>query len=304
MVTVPLNPWRLSLLCQLETLGTVRAVAEAMHQSASSVSQQLAALETEVGTPLIERTGRSVRLTANGHLLASRARSILDAMTDAKAELQSIDSEPAGVVRVAAFQSSIHSLVMPAVASLREDHPGIEVHVEEVEPNESSQVLLRGHADAIITTTDFVDGPLRAEFHVEPLLRDSIVVVLPPGHPATTKESVRLASLAAESWTFEPEGLYMSNLATQLCRNAGFEPKVVCRFNSYVIALQHVESGGSVTLLPELAVDRRYDVVTRPLNPAVQRRVIGAVRATSKTRAAVRVVFERLRETAAQKRSL
>ena len=69
---MPLNPWRLRLLCQLETLGTVRAVAEAVHQSASSVSQQLSVLEGEVGTPLLERTGRSVRLTANGHLLASR----------------------------------------------------------------------------------------------------------------------------------------------------------------------------------------------------------------------------------------
>jgi DNA-binding transcriptional LysR family regulator len=293
-----LNPWRLRLLCQLETLGTVRAVAEAVHQSASSVSQQLSVLEAEVGTPLLERTGRSVRLTANGHLLASRARVILDAMTDVKAELQALDQEPTGVVRVAAFQSAIHSLVVPAVTALRLEHPDVEVHVVEVEPDESSQALLRGDADVIITSTDNVDAPLRADFDVLPLLTDSVVVVLPQGHRAVRDERIDLATLADELWTFEPEGRYMSNLGHHLCRGAGFEPKVICRFNSYSIALQHVESGGSITLLPELAVDRRYDVVTRGLSPAHHRRIVGAVRGTSRSRAAVRVVLERLREAA------
>ena len=295
---MPLNPWRLRLLCQLETLGTVRAVAEAVHQSASSVSQQLSVLEGEVGTPLLERTGRSVRLTANGHLLASRARVILDAMTEAKAELKALDNEPTGIVRVAAFQSAVHSLVVPAVSALAVDHPAVEVHIVEVEPDESSQALLRGDADVILTSTDNVDGQLRADFDVVPLLTDSVVVVLPQGHRAARDERVDLATLADELWTFEPEGRYMSNLGHHLCQAAGFTPKVVCRFNSYAIALQHVEAGHSITLLPELAVDRRYDVVTRELTPAHRRRVVGAVRGTSRSRAAVRVVLDHLREVA------
>jgi len=295
---VPLNPWRLRLLCQLETLGTVRAVAEAVHQSASSVSQQLAVLETEVGTPLLERTGRSVRLTSNGHLLASRARAILDAMTAAEAELKALDNEPTGIVRVASFQSAIHSLVVPTVAALRQEHPAVQVRIEEIEPNASSQALLRGDADVIITTTDFVDAPLRADFDVVPLLTDSVVVVLPPGHRAARDEQVDLATLADELWTFEPEGRYMSNLGNHLCRSAGFEPQVVCRFNSYLIALQHVEAGASITLLPVLAVDRRYDVVTRELSPPYQRRVVGAVRSTTTARPAVRVVLDGLRDAA------
>jgi DNA-binding transcriptional LysR family regulator len=295
---VPLNPWRLNLLCQLETLGTVRAVAEAVHQSASSVSQQLALLESEVGTPLIERTGRSVRLTSQGHLLAKRGRAILDAMTEAKAELQTQDNEPTGIVRIAAFQSAIHSLVVPAVAALRKEHPAVEVHIEELEPNESSQALLRGHADVIITIADDLDAPLHAEFQIVPLITDSVVVVLPPGHPATSKKTIDLASLAGEAWSCEPEGLYMSSLTTQLCRTAGFEPRIVCRFHSYLIALQHVEAGGSITLLPELAVDRRYDIVTRGLNPPYRRKVVGAVRSTSSNRAAVRVILDLLRASA------
>jgi DNA-binding transcriptional LysR family regulator len=73
---------------------------------------------------------------------------------------------------------------------------------------------------------------------------------------------------------------------------------VVCRFHSYQIALQHVEAGGSITLLPELAVNPRYDVVTRQLTPPYRRRVVAAARSTTTTRAAVRLVLERLRATA------
>lgn len=300
---MPLNPWRLRLLCELETLGTVRAVADAVHQSASSVSQQLALLESEVGADLIERTGRSVRLTSNGHLLARRARAILDAMDEATAELQSLDTEPAGIVRVASFQSAIHTLVVPTVAGLRKDYPAVEVHVEELEPNESSQALLRGQVDAIITTSDSGE-PLHADFHIEQLMVDPIVVVFPMGHPAGRQPAIDLAQLSEESWSFEPEGAYMSTIGTALCRSAGFEPRVVCRFNSYLIGLQHVEAGSSLMLLPELAVDRRYSVDTRPLTPMVNRKVIGAVRATSRTRAAVQLVLDRLKETAQQQHRL
>jgi DNA-binding transcriptional LysR family regulator len=68
-----LNPWRLRLLGLLDSLGTVRAVAETLHMSPSTVSQQLAVLETETRSKLIERSGRRVRLTRSGVALAAAA---------------------------------------------------------------------------------------------------------------------------------------------------------------------------------------------------------------------------------------
>ena len=94
-----LNPWRLRLLSQLDALGTVRAVAQAANLSASSVSQQLAVLENETRTQLLERTGRRVRLTSAGLILARRARSILDQMASVEAELRELSQEPSGRVR-------------------------------------------------------------------------------------------------------------------------------------------------------------------------------------------------------------
>ena len=149
-----LNPWRLRLLSQLDALGTVRAVAQAANLSASSVSQQLAVLETETRTQLLERTGRRVRLTSAGLILARRARSILDQMDAVEAELRGLNEEPSGRVRLGGFQSSIHTLAVPAIQHL--NHPHLDVELVELEPHASMPALLAGEVDVIITTTDFV----------------------------------------------------------------------------------------------------------------------------------------------------
>src|SRR6476469_9194381 len=110
-----LNPWRLRLLGLLDSLGTVRAVAQSLHLSPSTVSQQLAVLETETRSRLLERTGRRVRLSRAGVLLARRGREILDRMEEAEAELRALNDEPIGTVRLGVFQSAVYTVAVPAV---------------------------------------------------------------------------------------------------------------------------------------------------------------------------------------------
>jgi len=293
-----LNPWRLRLLADLATYGTVRAVAQRGNLSPSAVSQQLATLERETRTALLERTGRRVRLTAAGVLLAGRAREILAAMDSAEAELRGLADEPAGTVALAAFQSAVHALAEPAVARLAERHPDVTVVLLELEPHDSMPALRRGDVDVIITTTDFVGAELDPAIDLVPIAEDEIVLVLPAGHPLTAQETVGLAACAAQRWTFDVTGSYMSELATRLCREAGFEPSVICRFNNYMIALQHVEKSRSIALLPSLAIDPRYRVATRPLDPPVTRRITAAVRRPATPRPEVSAVLTALRSGA------
>jgi DNA-binding transcriptional LysR family regulator len=290
-----LNPWRLRLLADLATYGTVRAVAQRGNLSPSAVSQQLTTLERETRTALLERTGRRVRLTAAGMLLAGRAREILAAMDAAEAELRRLADEPAGTVTVAAFQSAVQALAEPALARLAARHPDVSVVLLELEPHESMPALRRGDVDLIITTADFAGAELSPEIDRVPLATDPVVLVLPPEHSLTSAESVALEACAQQRWTFDVAGSYMSELATRLCREAGFEPVVICRFNNYMLALQHVENGRSITMLPKLAVDPRYRVVTRPLNPPLTRRITAAVRRPAALRPEVTAVLSALR---------
>ncbi|MEU0546243.1 LysR substrate-binding domain-containing protein [Micromonospora sp. NPDC005979] len=290
-----LNPWRLRLLADLATYGTVRAVAQRGNLSPSAVSQQLITLERETRTALLERTGRRVRLTAAGMLLAGRAREILAAMDAAEAELRRLADEPAGTVTVAAFQSAVQALAEPALARLAARHPDVSVVLLELEPHESMPALRRGDVDLIITTADFAGAELSPEIHLVPLATDPIVLVLPPEHPLASGESVTLEECAQQRWTFDVTGSYMSELSTRLCREAGFEPVVVCRFNNYMLALQQVENGRSITLLPKLAVDPRYRVVTRPLNPPLTRRITAGARRPAASRPEVAAVLSALK---------
>lgn len=290
-----LNPWRLKLLAELAVHGTVRAVAQHARLSPSAVSQQLAVLERETGTQLLERTGRTVRLTAAGVLLARRAREILAGMDAAEAELRGLGDEPAGAVRLAVFQSAVHSLAVPAVARLAARYPDVEVLLLESEPHESMQALRRGEVDLIVTTTDYAGTELDPAIDLVPMGSDAIVLVLPAGHPQAGAERVGLGACADQRWTFDVPGSYMSELATRLCREVGFEPRVVCRFNNYLIALQHVEAGLSIALLPSLAVDPRFDVVTRQLRTPVTRRIVAAVRRQLTAQPAVNAVLTELR---------
>jgi len=292
---VTLNPWRLRLLADLAAYGTVRAVAQRGNLSPSAVSQQLATLERETGTALLERTGRRVRLTAAGVLLAGRAREILAAMDAAAAELRGLGDEPAGTVTLAVFQSAVHALAVPAVARLASRHPDVSVVLLELEPHESMPALRRGDVDVIITTTDFVGAELDPGIDLVPIGEDAIVLVLPAGHPLAAHETIDLAACADQRWTFDVTGSYMSDLATRLCREAGFEPAVICRFNNYMIALQHVEAGLSVALLPSLAVSPRFDVVVRGLRAPVARRITAAVRRPLAAGPAVNAVLSELR---------
>ncbi len=296
-----LHPARLRLLVQLESLGTVRAVAEAVGQSASSVSQQLSVLQAESGVTLLERSGRRVRLTTAGHVLAARSREVLDLLAAAQSEIRVLDEEPAGVVQVAAFQSAIHALVVPAAASLQERHPRLLVHVDEREPHESTAALLRGDADVVVTTSDFLAVPRHGDVRVVPLATDPLVVVAPRGHRIEHEVDVELSTLADENWVFDMPGSYMSDLTTRWCRRAGFEPRVVCRFNNYLLTLRHVETTGTVAVLPALTLDPRHDVVAREVAPRSRRQITAAVRSAASARPAVDVVLEALRRGAGER---
>lgn len=289
-----LNPWRLRLLNDLATYGTVRAVAQRGNLSPSAVSQQLATLERETRTALLERTGRRVRLTAAGVLLAGRAREILAAMDAAEAELRGLADEPAGTVTLAAFQSAVHALAEPAVARLADRHPDVTVVLLELEPHQSMPALRRGDVDVIITTADFAGAELDPSVDLVPIAEDEVVLVLPEGHPLAGHESVPPAACQDQRWTFEPAGAYMSELATRWCREAGYEPRVVGRFNNYMLTLRHVEKGRSIAMLPGLAVDPRYRVTVRPLNPPVRRRITAAVRRPATPRPEITAVLTAL----------
>src|SRR5690349_13444825 len=134
---------RLQALREVAARGTIAAAADALHLTPSAVSQQLAALEREVGEPLVEPDGRSVRLTAVARVLVRRADEIFAQVESLRSELAEHAGGERADLRIGSFATAITHLVAPAAARLRASHPGIRLEVSEAEPPEAFGALGR-----------------------------------------------------------------------------------------------------------------------------------------------------------------
>src|SRR6201996_9684045 len=124
---------RLRLLRELSVRGTIAAVADAMHQSPSSVSQQLTQLEREVGLPLLRKSGRGVQLTPEAEILVEHTEAILQRLELAESHVLKLVNEPVGTVRLAIFQSAALALIPRTLARLR-GQQGLRPTVTQREP--------------------------------------------------------------------------------------------------------------------------------------------------------------------------
>ena len=292
-----LTPWRLRLLEVFARTGTVRATAAELVASPSTVSEQLAALETEVGTPLFDRIGRSLVLTAAGERLVVRARELLDHLDAVEAEMAELATGPAGRVRIGGFASSIAPLLIPAAHAIGVEHPAIETELLEIEPRESLPAVLQGRVDVVVTVDEADGALLDPTLAVIPLATDPLRVVLPAGHRLAVADTVALGDLAHERWALDHAGSYLGELVPRACREAGFEPRAAGRFTSYGVLLAHVAAGLSVAVLPELEIDPADGIVIRPVAGLRDRRIVVALRAGALRRGAVAAVVEALRAT-------
>lgn len=141
---------RLRVLREFASRGTIAAAAEALACTPSAVSQQLTQLDREASVQLFRRVGRRLELTDAGRALVGHAETILDQVERAEADLAVDAGDVRGTVRIAAFQLAAMSLVLPAMAFLKEQHPALEPRLLEVEAETSLRLLQAGRIDVAI----------------------------------------------------------------------------------------------------------------------------------------------------------
>lgn len=289
-----IDPRRLHVLRALADHGTVRAAAEALYLTPSAVSQQLNALESEVGQALLVRRGRRVRLTAAGELLAEHAKSVLAELERAESSLAACAAGAVGKVEVAAFSSSITQVVAPSIATLREQVPDITVLVRDAEAHDSLVLLLNGEIDIAVSmeyssTLQADDRRLtRYPLYVEPF-----DVVLPPDHPLGTANSITLEDLRNSDWIAQLPGNPCRAVAQVCCENAGFAPHITHTSDDFHAVVALVSAGTGVALVPRTAIGTDHDAQVRPVaGTPPTRRVFAAVQRGREEHPLLRVVVD------------
>lgn len=290
---------RLQVLRAVVTSGTVTAAANHLGYTPSAVSQQIAALEKQAGTPLLERVGRGVRPTAAGLLLAEHAALISSAVSQAETALADLRAGRTGRLSVRYFATAGSTLVAPALARLRTEHPGVRTDLRLTDPEDPLQDVVRGRADLAVVVHPATQATDRG-FRLVHLLDDPYVAVLPAGHPLADEERIDLHTLAAEQWVgSEPPGPCLEPVIDS-CAAAGFSPDFVIQSEDYATAQGFVAAGLGIGLMPRLGVRTPHPgVVLRPVrNPEPVRVISAAVRETALERPALRGLLDALREAA------
>ncbi|MBN6057481.1 LysR family transcriptional regulator, partial [Nonomuraea sp. RK-328] len=259
--------------------GSFSKAAAALLFTPSAVSQQIAGLERSVGAPVVERSTRGVVLTEPGRLLLEAAEVVLAELRSAQERIDRIASGRPRLT-VATFSSGGRRLLPGALTAFVAEHPDVEVNVLEREPEDALPLVREGVADLALAY--HFDGPLplvqgdRPVLEWTPLMDDPLSVVLPAGHRLAGREVVDLAELAGERWVL---GCTKTEaFLRRYAERAGFEPVFAGGTSDYFFAQALVAAGVSVSLIPEIALDRSAaGLVVVPIRPPGPVRHVGLV---------------------------
>ena len=297
-----IDPRRLRVLRALADHGTVTAAAHALYLTPSAVSQQLAALEAEVGQELLERRGRRVRLTAAGAILAEHATVVLAQLEQAEAALAAHASGAAGTITVGAFATAIAGVVAPAIAELADTNPEVEVRVRDAEGDASLSLLLDGDIDLAVAV-EYRGAPPADDPRLGrvPLYAEPFDAVLPATHWLAKSNEVALHDLAADTWISASPGNPCHDVVSLACEYAGFTARVRHWSDDFRAAIALSAAGAGVALVPRSALagaDTTGAVVRPVAGTPPTRRVFAALRRGTETHPLITVTLTALRHAA------
>jgi DNA-binding transcriptional LysR family regulator len=258
---------RMRVLREVALRGSFSAAAEALSFTQSAVSQQIAALEREAGTMLVERSVRGIRLTDAGRALVRHTDAILGRLAEAEAELEAIAGLRGGRLRMASFESAGATLMPLAIATFRKRHPAVELSLLQAEPVGSLPKLKSGELEIALTfDPNDVSSTGGESIEYVHLLDDPLYLALAPDHPLANKRHVRLGDLAAEAWIEGTAGCACAAMTRRACERAGFIPRIAFESDDYAAIQGFVAAGVGVALVAELALTNvRDDIVIRSL---------------------------------------
>lgn len=221
----------------------VSRAAEELHIAQPSLSRTVARLEAELGVPLFDRQGRRVRLNRFGIGFLRRVDRALAELDDAQRELADAAGLEHGSVAVAA--ETLLTLT-DLLSSFIAEHPGVSFRLYQSTPPTMIRQLHTGEVDLCLASQPLHDTSLCA---IE-LVREEVLLAVPPTHPLAKRKRTDLAALADEPFITTRPGHWLRTLADQLFANAGLQPTIACEGDEPAAIRPLINAGLGVGLLP------------------------------------------------------
>lgn len=272
---------RLQFLLELSRLGSMRAVADVLETTTSTVSQQISVLAKETGVALLEPDGRRVRLTPAGRRLAEHAVTILGAVEAARVDLDP-EAGPAGTVRVAGFGTGVRHAVLPVADLLAQRHPRVRVVISEHEPAEALAQLRTDDVDLALTYDyNLAPAPADPSLAVRPLWTAPWGLAVPRADAKRLRGNGTLEVFTAfrdRDWIGNSRNGADETVVGTLASMAGFAPRFTHRADNLDLVQDLIAAGGGVGLLPESWPTRPDVAVVALTGPDVRLRAFACTR--------------------------
>ncbi|WP_426983946.1 LysR family transcriptional regulator [Brevibacillus borstelensis] len=290
---------------ELKQLEYFLAVAQELHFtkasekvgiSQPSLSQQIRALEAEIGVPLFDRIGKKTALTEAGRILRGHAQRVFHELSQARAAISELQGLQRGKLTIGALLTVVNYLLPPAILAFHRQYPHIELSVLGLRTGDIRSALLDNQLDMGIVFLPVEDE----EFETLPLVQEELCLVVPSGHALTEKRSAPLEVLKETPSVLLPQNYYLRQLIDQHCETAGFSVKPSFEMTTMESIVNMVASGIGVTVLPKPYVDfiQNGKIAAVPFASPITRQIGIIYRADKYMCAATRVFLENLIGTA------
>lgn len=222
--------------------------AQACHVGQPALSQQISKLEKELGVALFYRNSRGATLTEAGREFVHRAREIIQRSEALESEMSFYAGLRRGTLNLGIITSLQCIDFGGLLSAFCGSYPDISVNIVQGGTHNLVQQLVERKIDAAFLNRPPSGLPGSVEFIK--LGEDTYHLAVPDNHPLAKRERVSLAELKDEHFIFHQTGQVASELCLRACREAGFEPNIVCRSGSPTTGLYMVQGGLGIALFP------------------------------------------------------
>jgi DNA-binding transcriptional LysR family regulator len=258
---------QLELLLALTSSDGIAGAGAKLGMSPSATSHALRALESALGTELVDRNASGVVLTYTGEHVLPHVRDVFASLQLVEATALAGAELKTGLLRLGSFGASATIRVLPSlIERFKARYPGVDVVVTEKPDEQTSRDLIERRLELAAVTLP------KSDFDTQTLAVDELVAVLPSGHPLAKLETVPLKEMTADPFILTRAG--SQTLVTRLFSRHGLRPRVTYELLQLMSILELVASGKGISVLAKLALPDRYDgTVFRPLAPGTSRRI-------------------------------
>ncbi|HEX5622706.1 MAG TPA: LysR family transcriptional regulator [Solirubrobacteraceae bacterium] len=286
-----MDPRRLLTFREVAHQGSFSRAGEALALTQPAVSQQVAALEKQLGVRLLDRGPGGPTPTEAGALLLAHADAVADRLSQAGAQVAELAATERETLRIGSFPSALATLIPDAIVRLRALMPDVQVEATEASGEELGALVAAGDLHAAVCFQDAEQPPRRPEgTERHELGREAMLAVMAEDHPLASRERLRVADLADETWTAPSR----EALLYRTCVAAGFEPRISFVTRDVLAARGLVASGLAVTLMPSLLASGLPGIAMVPLEGLQPFRALYALTPAAGARPAAQAFIDAL----------